>query len=82
MLTKLLLSVREAAYQLGVSPRHLFSLTAPRGPIPAIRLGKRVMYRPQDLEAFLQRAAQRELERAANQESAQAAQSSPASVEG
>ena len=80
MLTKLLLSVREAAYQLGVSPRHLFSLTAPRGPIPAIRLGKRVMYRPQDLEAFLQQAAQKELERAANRESAQS--NGPASVEG
>ena len=41
---KLLLSAREAARALSVCERTLFSLTAPRGPIPSIRLGSRVLY--------------------------------------
>ena len=40
---KLLLSAREAA-ALSVSERTLFSLTTPRGPIPSVRLGARVLY--------------------------------------
>ncbi|MGB4727383.1 MAG: helix-turn-helix domain-containing protein [Thermogutta sp.] len=53
MLERLLLNVREAAYRLGISTRHLWNLTAPRGPIPVVRLGRKVFYRPQDLEAFV-----------------------------
>lgn len=56
---KLLLSVREAAFQLGgISTRHLWQLTAPRGPIPCVRLGKRVFYRLEDLEEFTRQAAE------------------------
>ncbi|HOM19142.1 MAG TPA: hypothetical protein PLQ00_17565 [Thermoguttaceae bacterium] len=64
--SRLLLPPREAAWKLGgISLRHLWSLTAPRGPVPVVRLGRRVFYRPQDLAAFLERAAQQEAERAA-----------------
>ena len=76
MQNKLLLSTKEAASALGISTRHLFSLTAPRGPIPAIRLGRRTLYRLQDLEAFLQRAVQNELERSSHREGGQAAPAS------
>jgi len=53
---------REAARMLNISARTLFALTAPRGPIPAVKLaGKRgsVIYRVNDLDAWLQRAALR-----------------------
>jgi len=57
MLERLLLTPREAAYKLSISLRHLWGLSAPRGPIPVVRLGRRTGYRPQDLEAFVAEAA-------------------------
>ena len=54
MLERLLLTPREAAYRLGISVRHLWSLTRPRGPIPSVRLGRRVFYRPEDLASFIE----------------------------
>lgn len=56
---RLLLSLREAAKRLGVSERHLWGLTAPRGPVPCVRFGGRVMYRPEDLRDYLARATLR-----------------------
>ena len=53
MLERLLLTPREAAYRLGISTRHLWNLTSPRGPIPVVKLGRKTFYRPQDLEAFV-----------------------------
>jgi excisionase family DNA binding protein len=50
---KLLLTVRETAEALGISPRTLWSLTAPRGPLPAVRIRRRVFYRVQDLDEFI-----------------------------
>ena len=41
---KLLLSARDAAHALSISERTLWSMTAPRGPVPAVRLGSRVLY--------------------------------------
>lgn len=58
----LALRPREAARMLGVSARLLWSLTAPRGPIPCTRIGGRggcVLYRPADLDAWLRAAATR-----------------------
>lgn len=47
----------EAAKALGISPRTLWGLTAPRGPIPCVKIGdgKRsaVLYRLADLESWL-----------------------------
>ena len=55
--TRLLISPREACYRLGgISQRHLWNLTR-RGLIPCVRLGRRVFYRPADLEVFIENVA-------------------------
>jgi excisionase family DNA binding protein len=51
-------NARQAAALLGVSERTLWGLTAPRGDLPAVRLGSRVLYRVCDLEAYLAKRAQ------------------------
>jgi predicted enzyme related to lactoylglutathione lyase len=43
---------------LSICERSLWTLTAPRGPIPVVRLGRSIRYRVADLDAYLQRAAQ------------------------
>jgi hypothetical protein len=45
----LTVSARDAAKALGISTRHLYAMTAPRGPIPCIKLGRRIVYRWEDL---------------------------------
>jgi hypothetical protein len=52
----LLLKPRVAAAALSVSERTLWAMTQPRGPIPAVRLGRAVRYAVRDLEAFIDRA--------------------------
>lgn len=58
----LALRPREAAKLLGISPRTLWGLTAPRGPIPCVRVGsgkrKTVLYPVRQLEDWLSRQAQ------------------------
>ncbi|QDS94891.1 Helix-turn-helix domain protein [Roseimaritima multifibrata] len=49
----LLLSVADAAKMLATSERSLFRLTAPRGPIPPIRIGRSVRYSVDDLQAYV-----------------------------
>jgi excisionase family DNA binding protein len=49
----LALRPREAAQALGLSERSLWALTAPRGPIPAAKVGRAVLYRYGDLQAWL-----------------------------
>lgn len=49
----LLLSVRDAARLLGVSPRHLHTLTH-RGEVPHVRLGHRVLYPVARLMAYIE----------------------------
>jgi predicted DNA-binding transcriptional regulator AlpA len=57
--TPLALRPREAAQSLGISARTLWGLTAPRGPIPCVRLGsgkrRTVLYPTAELEAWLRR---------------------------
>jgi excisionase family DNA binding protein len=50
---KLLLSAREAAKALSVSERTLWSMTAPRGPIPAVKIGTRVLYSVTALQKWI-----------------------------
>lgn len=50
----LLLDAKRAAKALSVSPRTLWTLTK-GGQIPAVRLGRRVLYDPEDLQAFIAR---------------------------
>ena len=54
----LALRPREAAKALGISERMLWSLTAPRGTIPAVRIGTCVLYPVTGLQAWLDRQAQ------------------------
>lgn len=54
----LALRPRDAAKALGISERMLWSLTAPRGTIPAVRIGTCVLYPVTGLQAWLDRQAQ------------------------
>lgn len=58
----LALRPRDAAKAIGVSPRTLWNLTAPRGPIPCRRIGngerKTVLYVMGELEAWLASGSQ------------------------
>ena len=47
-----LLTIPQAARALNLSERKLRELTAPRGPVPAVRLGRMIRYRVETLRAF------------------------------
>ena len=49
-----LLSVKDAAKALGISQRTLWGISAPRGPLPVVRIGTRILYDPDDLARFVQ----------------------------
>jgi hypothetical protein len=49
----LLLTPRAAAAALSVSERTLWAMTSPRGPIPAVRLGRAVRYSVAALREFI-----------------------------
>lgn len=51
---RLLLTVKEAAAALGISERLLWSMSAPRGPIPAVKIGRSVRYPLEALKAFVE----------------------------
>lgn len=57
---RLALRPREAAKALGISERLLWSMTAPRGPIPVVRVGTARLYRVADLDAWMARASRPE----------------------
>ena len=52
---KLLLSSREAARLLSVSPRTLWACTKPRGELPSVRIGRSVRYHVADLERWIEK---------------------------
>ena len=52
---KLLLSAREAAAALSISERTLWAHSQPRGDIPVVRLGGRVLYPVDGLRDFVER---------------------------
>ncbi len=58
----LALRPRDAAKALGISARTLWGLTAPRGPIPCLRVGhgkrQSVLYPVADLQTWLSRQAE------------------------
>ncbi len=60
----LALRPRDAAKSLGISPRTLWGLTTPRGPIPCLRIGhgnrQTVLYPVADLQAWLSQQAEAE----------------------
>jgi excisionase family DNA binding protein len=52
----ILMNTREAARALSISERKLWDLTAPRGPIPSLKFGRSVRYRPEDLREWAAKA--------------------------
>lgn len=62
--TRLCLRPVEAATALGISPRTLWGLTAPRGPIPCLRVGhgkrQSVLYPVAELQAWLSQQVETE----------------------
>lgn len=48
-----LLRPPDAAKWLACSPRTLWSLTAPRGPLSVVRIGRAVRYDVRDLQAYV-----------------------------
>lgn len=52
----MLLTPRDAAKALALSERTLWSITAPRGVIPCVRVGAAVRYDPADLQQWIETA--------------------------
>jgi excisionase family DNA binding protein len=50
---QLLLTPLEAADALRISPKSLYSLTSPRGPIRAVRIGRSVRYAASTLAKWI-----------------------------
>lgn len=51
---------RVAAQMLDISQRQLYELTAPRGPIPCVRMGNSIrLFRVADLEKWAKQQAQK-----------------------
>lgn len=55
---RLLLSRADAAKALSLSQKTLWNRTYPRGPIPCVRIGARVLYAVVDLESFIGQATE------------------------
>ncbi len=51
--SKLLLSARDAARALSICQKTLWSNTYPRGSIPSVKIGARVLYDPDDLRRWI-----------------------------
>lgn len=51
--SRLLVPARDAAQMLSISERTLWSLTAPRGPLPPVRIGARVLYSTETLRSWI-----------------------------
>ncbi|WP_112076794.1 helix-turn-helix domain-containing protein [Herbaspirillum rubrisubalbicans] len=49
-----LIGVASAAATLCVSPRHVYDLAAPAGPIPCYRIGRRILFNRNDLFSYLE----------------------------
>jgi len=51
----MLLKPRQAADALGICEKTLWSITAPRGDLVCVRIGRAVRYDPRDLQAWIDR---------------------------
>jgi predicted DNA-binding transcriptional regulator AlpA len=50
---RMLLPAREASAALSVCEKTLWSITEPRGDLPSVRIGRRVLYSVDDLEQWI-----------------------------
>lgn len=53
---RLLVDAKEAAELLSVGSRTLWTMTAPRGPLPSVRLGRAVRYSVSSLAEFIRKS--------------------------
>lgn len=51
--TKLLLSSPETARLLGISEKMLWNVTSPRGELCCVRIGRRVLFDPSDVQDWI-----------------------------
>jgi predicted DNA-binding transcriptional regulator AlpA len=51
-----LLTARQAAESLSICEKTLWSITMPRGPLRAVKIGRSVRYSIQDLREFIEAA--------------------------
>lgn len=56
---KQLLNTRQASEFLQISPRKLWAITAPRGPLPCVVIGRRTLYSLEDLHQAIEDLKQR-----------------------
>jgi predicted DNA-binding transcriptional regulator AlpA len=47
-------NIREVADQTGLCEKSVWNATAPRGDLPCVKLGTRVLYRPEDVTAWIE----------------------------
>ena len=47
-------SIREVADQTGLCEKSVWNSTAPRGSLPCVKLGARILYRPDDVAAWIE----------------------------
>ena len=53
--SRLLLSARETAKALSICEKTLWNVTQPRGDLPCVRIGRRVLYDPRVLALYLKK---------------------------
>ena len=49
-----LLSIREVADQTGLCEKSVWNSSAPRGSLLCVKLGARILYRPEDVTAWIE----------------------------
>lgn len=49
----MLLTAKQAAAAMQISERTLWAISAPRGPLPVVRIQSRVLYDPADLQRYV-----------------------------
>jgi excisionase family DNA binding protein len=64
MIERATMTLAQGAEYLGISKRSLWQMLVPRGPVPCLKLGRKLFLRKADLDAFLERSVQRPLEAA------------------
>ena len=54
LLVTKLMSIREVAGRTGLCEKSIWNATAPRGTLPCVKLGSRILYRPEDVAAWIE----------------------------
>lgn len=49
-----LMSIRDVADQTGLCEKSIWNATAPRGDLVCVKLGTRILYRPDDVSAWIE----------------------------